>query len=159
MTTVDDFENLSFFDGLTAADRESLVAISERRSYAAGATIFAEGDGPGSLRVLVSGLVSLRQKLKGASGDAQMAAVSEPGSIFGIAALVGEEHLYPHSAVALEATEVIEIEADRLLELFDADPAAGVRILLRFSQYMAAKLSAAREQIRSRLRPGLISHG
>ena len=152
-------ENLSFFHGLDPADREALLAISERRRYGAGETIFAEGDPPGSLRVLVSGLVSLRQKLKGSSGDAQMAAVSEPGAVFGIAALVGAEHLYPHSAVTVEPTEVIEIEGDRLLALFESDPAAGVRILLRFSQYMAAKLSAAREQIRSRVRPGLISHG
>lgn len=159
MTSIENLENLSFFDGLEPADRDALLAISERRTYAAGETIFGEGDGPGSLRVLVSGLVSLRQKLKGSSGDAQMAKVSEPGSVFGIAALVGEEHLYPHSAVTLEATVLIEIEGERLLALFEADPAAGVRILLRFAQYMAAKLSSAREQIRSRLRPGLISHG
>lgn len=159
MTTVDNLENLSFFDGLEPADREALLAISERRSYGAGETIFSEGDQLDSLRVLISGLVSLRQKLKGASGDAQMAAMSEPGSVFGIAALVGAEHLYPHSAVTVEATEVLEIDGNRLMALFESDPAAGVRILLRFSQYVAAKLSAAREQIRSRLRPGLISHG
>ncbi len=154
-----DLENLSFFDGLEPADREALLAISERRTYEAGDSIFSEGDGSDSLRILVSGLVSLRQKLKGASGDAQMAAVGEPGSVFGIAALVGEEHLYPHSAITVEATEVLEIAPARLHELFASDPEAGVRILLRFSQYVAAKLSAAREQIRSRLRTGLISHG
>ena len=83
-----DLEQLSFFDGLEPDDRAALLAMAERRNYAAGATIFGEGDSPGSIRILGSGLVSLRQRLKGSSSDAQMTALSEPGAIFGIAALV-----------------------------------------------------------------------
>lgn len=159
MESTESLEPLTFFNALEPADRELLAAISSRRSYAAGATIFAEGDAQGSLRVLESGLVSLRQNHKGAPGDVQMTSISEPGSVFGIAALVGEQHLYPHSAVCLEDTEVVEIDGDRLLAVLHENPEAGVRILLRFGQYMAAQLSAAREQIRSRVRTGLISHG
>ena len=159
MATPENLENLSFFDGLEPADRDSLIAISDRRSYAAGDTIFAEGDGPGSLRVLVSGLVSLRQTLRGVGSDAQMAKVSEAGSVFGIAALVGEEHIYPHSAVCLEETEVIEVDGRQLRTLCVESPQVGVHILERLSAVMAERLYAAREQIRSRIRPGLISHG
>lgn len=159
METAESLEKLDFFAALEPADRELLAAISSRRSYKAGTTIFAEGDGPGSVRVLETGLVSLRQKHRGASGDVQMNSISEPGAVFGIAALVGKEHLYPHSAVCIEDTDVVEIEGERLLAALHEHPQAGVRILLRFAQYMAERLSAAREQIRSRIRPGLISHG
>ncbi len=159
MESSESLETLNFFAGLEPADRELLAAISSRRSYPAGTTIFAEGDGPGSVRVLESGLVSLRQKHRGGSGDVQMTSIGERGAVFGIAALVGKEHIYPHSAVCLEDTEVVEIEGEQLLAELNANPEAGVRILLRFAQYMAARLSAAREQIRSRVRPGLISHG
>ena len=152
-------ERLSFFRELEPADHQTLAEIATLRTYGPGDVIFAEGDGPGSLRVLVSGLVSLRQKMKDVGGDAQMAALSEPGSVFGIAALVGREHLYPHSAVCMEESEVVEIDGDRLLALFEEKPDLGVRLLLRFGQYLATRLSAAREQIRSRVRPGLISHG
>ena len=148
-----------FFSGLEAADRELLAAIATRRTYPAGTTIFAEGDGVGALRVLVSGLVSLRQKQRGGSGDMQMMSLGEPGAVFGIAALVGEENIYPHGAICMEETEVIELDRERLLALLEERPEAGVRILLRFAQSLSKRLSAAREQIRSRLRPGLISHG
>ena len=41
----------------------------------------------------------------------------------------------------------------------EKNPEAGVRILRKLAAIMAERLIAAREQIRSRIRPGLISHG
>ncbi len=159
MESSESLESLDFFSGLEAADRELLAAIASRHSYPAGTTIFTEGDEPGSLRVLERGLVSLRQRQRDAPGDMQMMSLSERGAVFGIAALVGEENIYPHSAICLEETEVVELDAEQLLSLLHDKPDAGVRILLRFAQYLSTRLSAAREQIRSRVRPGLISHG
>ncbi len=159
MERAETLEHLTFFEAFVASDRERLAAIATRRSFGEGATIFDEGDEPGSIRVLESGLVSLRQKQKDGLGDVQMMIIRDSGSVFGIAALVGEEHVYPHSAVCLEDTELIEIDGERLLALLHAEPEAGVRILLRFAQYISSRLTGAREQIRSRIRPGLISHG
>lgn len=150
---------LTFFSGLEAADVAYLAEIATRRTYDAGETIFSEGDPPGSLRILVGGLVSMRQQLKSSDHDSQMTSLSEPGDVFGIAALVGADHIYPASAFCLEETEVIEIDAERLFALFDEKPDAGVRILLRFAQHLSARLGSAREQIRSRVRRGLISQG
>ncbi len=152
-------ETLSFFRAFEASDRERLAAIATRRSYGEGTTIFAEGDEPGSVRVLESGLVSLRQRQRDGLGDVQMMSIRDSGSVFGIAALVGEDHVYPHSAICLEDTVLVEIDGEQLLELLHAEPEAGVRILLRFAKYLASRLTGAREQIRSRIRPGLISHG
>lgn len=159
MEKPESLEALNFFHGLEPADRGLLAAISTRHSYKTGDVIFAEGERPGGVRVLESGLVSLRQNRKGALDHVQLTSVSEPGAVFGIAALVGEENLHPQSAVCLEDTEVVEIDGDELLRALHENPEAGVRILLRFAQYMAARLSAAREQIRHRVHRGLISHG
>ena len=159
MESSETLANLSFFDAFEPADCERLAAIATRRSYAEGTTIFEEGDEPGSVRVLERGLVSLRQRQKNGIGDVQMMSIRDSGSVFGIAALVGEAHIYPHSAVCLEETVLVEIDGKQLLELLHAEPEAGVRILLRFTKYLASRLTGAREQIRSRIRPGLISHG
>ena len=159
MESSESLESLDFFHALDPSDRELLAAISTRRSYAAETTIFTEGGHPEALLVLESGLVSLRQKQKGGPGDMQMMSITERGAVFGLAALVGEGHIYPHSAICLEDTEVVQIDGERLLALLHEKPEAGIRILLRFSQYLVARLSAAREQIRSRVRTGLISHG
>jgi CRP-like cAMP-binding protein len=159
MEKPESLEALNFFHGLEEEDRELLAAISTRRSYPAGNTIFAEGEAPAAVHVLESGLVSLRQSKKGALDHVQLTSVGEPGAVFGIAALVGQQNLHPHCAFCLEDTEVVEIEGERLLATLRDNPEAGVRILLRFAQYMAARLTSAREQIRHRVHRGLISHG
>jgi len=159
MENPESLEALNFFHSLEPADRDLLAAISTRHSYEAGSVIFSEGDRSSAVRVLESGLVSLRQSRKGALDHVQLSSVGEPGAVFGIAALVGEENLHPHSAVCLEQTEVVEIDGGRLLGALHDNPEAGVRILLRFAQYMAARLTAAREQVHHRVHRGLISHG
>jgi len=148
-----------FFAGLTAEDRELLSPIAESRTYAAGETIFPEGGATDILRILDSGLVSFRQRQRHGGDEVAVGHVGDPGAVFGISALVGNEHVYPHSAVCLEEAEVIEIDGRQILAICEAQPRAGVRILLALAAVMADRLTAAREQLRSRLRPGLISHG
>jgi len=148
-----------FFAGLTAEDRELLTPIAESRAYAAGETIFPEGGATDVLRVLDKGLVSFRMRQRHGGDEVAVGHAGDPGAVFGISALVGKGHVYPHSAICLEDAAVIEIDGNQLLALCKGQPRAGVRILVRLAAVMADRLSAAREQLRSRLRPGLISHG
>ena len=85
--------------------------------------------------------------------------VSGEGEIFGISALIGARETYGYSAVCLEETEVIEVDGQKLMSLCEEKPEVGVRVLRGLTQVVAERLYAAREQIRSRIRPGLISHG
>jgi CRP-like cAMP-binding protein len=146
-------ERIPFFRALGAREQELLAPISRRRSHRAGETLFAEGDPPGPLRVLVKGLVSFRQ------GESTVGTVGTEGELFGISALLGERERYFYTAVCLEPTEVIELDGQRLLRLCEEQPIAGIRIMRRLTEVLAQRLTAAREQIRSRVRPGLISHG
>ncbi|MHC4164507.1 MAG: Crp/Fnr family transcriptional regulator [Planctomycetota bacterium] len=148
-----------FFKALRPEAREALEPLSRRHSYHAGETIFCEGKETGPLRVLVKGLVSFRQSQPEAESDALMGSVARSGDIFGISALMGRGQAYPYTAVCLEETEVIEVGGDELMHLCEQRPEIGVHILQRLNQVMAERLAAAREQIRSRIRPGLISHG
>ncbi|MHC4550508.1 MAG: Crp/Fnr family transcriptional regulator [Planctomycetota bacterium] len=152
-------EPIAFFGALDASDLELVDSISQRRTYEAGDIILSEGAAPGPLRVLVSGLVSFRQRPRDGGAEATMGTVSDPGEIFGISALVGEGNVYFYTAVCLEQTEVVEVDGDELLALCERKPDIGVRILRRLMEVMAGRLAGAREQIRSRVRPGLISHG
>ena len=159
MVPEDSLERISFFRTLDDDERELVAPISRSRHFAAGDVIFAEGAAIGPLRVLVSGLVSFRQHQRSGGEDALMGTVSEEGDLFGISALMGGQESYAYSAVCLEDTEVIEIDGEKLMQLCQDHPAVGVRILRRLTQVVTERLYAAREQIRSRIRPGLISHG
>jgi CRP-like cAMP-binding protein len=155
----DPLERMPFFRALSERERELLAPISRRRTYRAGETMFREGDPPGPLRILVKGLVSFRQRQYGGEGETTVGTVSEEGELFGISALLGERERYFYTAVCLEATEVVELDGPKLLRLCEEEPIAGIRIMRRLTEVLAHRLVAAREQIRSRVRPGLISHG
>jgi CRP-like cAMP-binding protein len=159
MAPADTLDSLTFFRELDDDARQLVASISQARSYGKGDTVFEEGAAIGPLRVLVKGMVSFRQRQRSGGEDAMMGTVSDRGEIFGISALIGTREAYDYSAVCLEDTDVIEIDGQKLTELCESKPDVGVRILRRLTQVVAERLYAAREQIRSRIRPGLISHG
>jgi CRP-like cAMP-binding protein len=159
MAAADSLERDPFFKALRPEARELLEPLSRRNSYRAGETIFCEGKKTGPLRVLVNGLVSFRQSQPESESDVLMGSVARSGDIFGISALMGHGQAYPYTAVCLEDTEVIEVAGDDLMRLCQERPEIGVHILQSLNAVMAERLAAAREQIRSRIRPGLISHG
>lgn len=159
MVAAESLERSPFFKALRPEAREMLEPLSQRHSYKAGETIFCEGKATGPLRVLVEGLVSFRQSQPEAETDALMGSIARSGDIFGISALMGSDQAYPYTAVCLEDTEVIEVGGDALMQLCKERPEIGVNILQRLNEVMAVRLAAAREQIRSRIQPGLISHG
>ena len=88
-----------------------------------------------------------------------MGTASEPGDVFGIAAVVRKSHASPYSAVCLEDTDVLQLDGKAFRALCEEQPAIGNRILSHLILTMARRLDAAREQLRSRVHPGLISHG
>lgn len=159
MVAAESLERNPFFKALRPEARELLEPLSKRHRYSAGETIFCEGKATGPLRVLVEGLVSFRQSQAEGESDALMGSVARSGDIFGVSALMGRGQAYPYTAVCLEDTEVIEVGGDDLMRLCEERPEIGVDILQRLNEVMAERLAAAREQIRSRIRPGLISHG
>ncbi len=159
MAKNESLDRIPFFHALGDAERELLAPVSARKNYKKGETMFREGDPPGPLRILVKGLVSFRQRQYGGEGEASFGSVAAEGELFGISALLGARERYFYTAVCLEPTEVIELDGPKLLRLCEENPIAGIRIMRRLTEVLAQRLTAAREQIRSRVRPGLISHG
>lgn len=121
--------------------RNKLAALA-LESYQAGETVLAEGTRTGRLLILKSGAVSV------VKGGAEIAAVSEPGAVFGeLSALLDQ----PHGADVrtLEASEFHVADAAALLQ----DPAA----LLYVTIVLARRISAANQgllELKSQLEAG-----
>lgn len=159
MVAPETLEQVNFFHCLEPEEIKLVSPIAKPRSYKAGDTIFPEGEPTDALRVLVEGLVSFRQRQRGDAGETSIGSVNERGAAFGIFAAVSPDRPSPHSAVCVEDTEVIEVTAADLAGFFESQPAAAVHLLTKLGAVLAERLAASREQIRSRVRPGLISHG
>ena len=158
MISPEEHKQLPFFKDLDDEERALLAGIARRESAVAGQRIFEEGEPSRTFYIVVSGLVSLRQRTRLVGAEVAMEA-GRPGELIGVSAMVGEAGVHPISGVCLEPTELIEIDAPVLMAALESNPAVGFRILKRLTHIVAERLATARAQIRSQIRPGVISHG
>ncbi|MDF1561434.1 MAG: cyclic nucleotide-binding domain-containing protein [Deltaproteobacteria bacterium] len=158
MITREELASAPFFGALDEQEQALLAGVARRGSAAAGEAIFKAGERSRTLYVVIDGLVSLRQKARVGKAETTMAA-GRPGEVIGVSAMLEGEGVHSVSGVCLEATEFIELDVPDLMKALEAEPAVGLRILRRLTLLLAERLAAARAQLGSQTREGLISHG
>lgn len=114
------------FEHLTEDDRLGLAQVVDRRELAAGATLFQAGEPGESLFVVTTGEVELF--IRDTAGQKIVLTVACDGQIFGELALL-DGGARTATAVALVDTELLELDRDDLLLLFQKTPLAAVRLL------------------------------
>ena len=126
-----------FLDGLPADARAELQRLGGRRRYAAGETLFLEGDAAGEALVLMSGEVKI--SVASMDGREVILDVLEAGALIGeLSAVDGE----PRSAtvVALSAVEVLAIAAGPFNDFLDRHPEVLRRLLLEVIQRLRVRV-------------------
>ena len=91
------------FEGLSDAQRQSLLEASRRRTFARGEVLFHEGDAADSVHQVRSGAVAIRVTTQ--AGDLCMLDVLGPGQSFGELGLLVTHRTRTATAVAVEPTE------------------------------------------------------
>lgn len=119
------------FEHLTAADRRGLAEVIDQRALAAGATLFNAGEPGDSLFVVQSGEVELY--IKDTAGQKIVLTNVTQGEIFGELSLL-DQGARTATAVALMNTELLELDRDDLLLLFQKAPAAALAMLAAMGQ-------------------------
>jgi CRP/FNR family cyclic AMP-dependent transcriptional regulator len=114
------------FEQLTEEDRAQLAQVVDRRELAAGTTLFQAGEPGESLFVVSAGEVELF--IKDTAGQKIVLTVAREGEIFGELALL-DRGARTATAIALVDTELLELDRDDLLLLFQKTPEAAVRLL------------------------------
>jgi response regulator RpfG family c-di-GMP phosphodiesterase len=121
----EDLQRSQVLGCLPAAALETLARRAERRTYAAGETVFEEGARGDSLHLVRSGALEVRR----AEGvERYVLARLGPGHAFGELAVLDRT---PRTAtvVAVEDSETVEIGAEELDAVLDANPEAMRRML------------------------------
>ena len=114
------------FEQLTEEDRAQLALVVDRRELTAGTTLFQAGEPGESLFVVSRGEVELF--IKDTAGQKIVLTVARDGEIFGELALL-DRGARTATALALVDTELLELDRDDLLLLFQKTPEAAVRLL------------------------------
>jgi CRP-like cAMP-binding protein len=114
------------------------------RDYAAGEPVMREGDETHPFGIVGSGRVALRL-LVPERGAVTILTV-EPGDVVGWSALV-PPYRSTSTAVAVEPTRVLTIEAATLRRALREDPALAATVYPRVLEAMARRLGATRHQL------------
>ena len=133
------------FNVFSEEQLEELAEISEKKTYKKKDHIYEPGDRAKHLFVVNEGLVSLRRFELG--DDLGIAfEMRESGDLFGAASFMHPQH-YTLTAVCLEDSEVIAIDADKLSDLCEKDPAVGYRLMLKIAQVYFERYKIAKRDI------------
>lgn len=117
---------VELFEHLGDEDRVSLAKVVDLRRLDAGATLFNTGDPGESLYIVRSGEVELY--IRDTTGQKIVLTVAGTNEIFGELALLDNKPRTA-TAIALVDSELLELDREDLILLFQKTPAAALRLL------------------------------
>jgi CRP/FNR family cyclic AMP-dependent transcriptional regulator len=118
--------SVELFEHLNDEDRLRLAEVVDLRTLSAGTTLFKAGEPGDSLFVVRTGDVELY--IKDTAGQKIVLTIASPGEIFGELALL-DRGARTATALALTDSELLELDRDDLLLLFQRTPSAALRLL------------------------------
>lgn len=118
------------FSGLADADLAQLAAITVRRTFKKGETLFSEGEEATGFYLLVSGNIKLCRMSH--DGREKVLHFVQPQETFAEAAFFGDGR-YPAEARAIESGEVIYLPKEGFLELMTRNPNFTLNLVVSLS--------------------------
>lgn len=124
------FSGIEFFDFLKDDDRCELANVVDAVKLSAGETLFHTGDPGEALFVVRSGSIELY--IKDTAGQKIVLTIAEEGSLFGELSLL-DSGPRTATAIALSDSELLVLDRDDLLLLFQKRPEAALNMLAAMS--------------------------
>ena len=145
MVEVSDVNQLELFGVFSEEQLDELSQIAEKKSFNKGDHIYEKGDKASELFVVLEGSVSLREINP---GDEIGIAFEkrERGEFFGAACFMAPQE-YTLTAVCVQDTDVLSLDADQLSDLCEEDPGLGYNFMKKISQIYFERYKVAKRQI------------
>jgi CRP-like cAMP-binding protein len=150
MVGVSDLKKLELFGTIKEKQLEEIAEIAEKKSFTKHSHVYARGDAAKHLFVVTKGRVSLRRIDPGDEFGIAFE-TRDPGGLFGAASFVKPQE-YTLTAVCLEDTEVVAIDADKLFEMSEKDPALGYQLMLTIAQVYFERYKVAKRSLHEMVR-------
>jgi CRP/FNR family transcriptional regulator len=121
------------FTGLAASDLDKVASVTVPKSLEKGDYLFRERDKAHGFYAVQTGAINVHRV--NAAGKEQVIHVFRPGETFAEAALA-TEYGYPADARAVEASRVLLIQKDGILDLLRSQPELALRMLASMSSHL-----------------------
>jgi len=145
MVEVGDLKNLEALSVFNEKQLGELAKLTEKKSFKAKEHIYEHGDRAKYMFIVSKGLVSLRQLMPGDEVGIVFE-MRERGEFFGAACLMKPQQ-YTLSAVCMEDTEVLAIDADKLFDLVESDPELGTKFMRKIAQLYFERYKVCKRQL------------
>jgi CRP-like cAMP-binding protein len=143
--SADMLRRILLFSGLDSDTLEDFSEAGEEISAKQGEMIFDSGEKADFIYVIISGKVELRVALQTTSSRPVRVAMLEQGELLGWSALV-KPHAYKLRAIAMEDTQLVKFNGERLRALMVQHPAAGLKIMESVTEVIGSRLASMRFQ-------------
>jgi CRP-like cAMP-binding protein len=145
MVEVNDFKKLDIFNVFSEKQLAELVEITETKAFKKDAHVYERGKRADHIFVVINGLVSLNRFEPGEKIGISFEK-REKGELFGTACFMKPQE-YTLTAVCVSDSEVMAIDADKLLKLCEADPEVGYKFLKEVAKTYFERYKLAKRQI------------
>jgi CRP-like cAMP-binding protein len=143
MIDLQTLEQFPYFAGMEKENLSELAAITERKTFPAGARIFEEGENAQFLYVIVRGQVEITYLL--AKGKHIGIQTLTRGDLLVWSAII-EPYKTTSEGTAKEETQVLAIDAKRLREFFETDPYLAHALTQTVAKMLDRRLRIARQK-------------
>jgi CRP/FNR family cyclic AMP-dependent transcriptional regulator len=131
--SADILAQIELFEHLEEEDRQGLADVVDSIDLGAGETLFRAGEPGDSLFIVAHGEVELF--IKDTAGQKIILTVAREGEMFGELALL-DRGARTATAIALADSQLLVLDRDDLLMLFQKTPVSALRLLAAMSQMM-----------------------
>ena len=145
MVEVDEIKHLDFFSVFSEEQLKELSKITEKRNFEKGALVYQRGYDADHIYIVINGLVSLNRIEPGEKIGISFEK-REQGELFGTACFMKPQE-YTLTAVCMSDSEVLELDADKLLEICKRDPELGYKFLKEVAQIYFERYKVAKRQV------------
>ena len=154
MVEVAEIKQIDFFSVFSEEQLEELSKITEKRIYEKGALVYQRGYAADRIYVVTKGLISLNRIEPGEKIGISFEK-REQGELFGTACFM-EPQEYTLTAVCMSDSEVMALDADKLLEICKRDPELGYKFLKEVAQIYFERYKVAKRQVHDMVKTPVI---
>ncbi|MBI5936116.1 MAG: cyclic nucleotide-binding domain-containing protein [Chloroflexi bacterium] len=146
MITKESLANFDLFKGVPKSVLEEVAKLCEEVFVQKDGYVFREGETANKLHLLVKGSIALRVNLTSRPESVTVSIVSRPNQTLGWSGVVAPNH-YTASAFCDEDSHLVAIPADKFMQVLEANPEAGFKVMLRITEIISDRLRNSRQAL------------
>lgn len=146
MITKEALASFDLFKEVPESVLEEVVNLCEEVFVQKDGFVFREGETADKLHLLVKGSIALRVNLTSRPESVTVSIVSRPHQTLGWSGMVAPNH-YTASAFCEEDSRLLAIPADKFMQVLQAHPEAGFKVMLRITEIISDRLRNSRQAL------------